>query len=44
MVNINVAIPDELHKRLKLSAIQRDKTLKEYIIRQLDSMLRGREQ
>ena len=42
MVNINIEIPGELHKRLKLTAIQRDATLKEYIIAQLDERLRRR--
>jgi len=40
MVNINIEIPDELHKRMKLAAITQDATLKEYLIAQLDARLR----
>ncbi len=33
MTNINIQIPDELHKKLKLSAVQKETTIKEYIIK-----------
>ncbi len=35
MANINIQIPDELHKKLKLEAIKTDITLKELIIRKI---------
>lgn len=35
--NINIEIPDEVHKQLKLDALTKDKTLKEVIIRILES-------
>ncbi len=40
MVNINVPLPDELHRRVKLEAVQRGKTVKEHIIERLDEGLR----
>ncbi|MFA5797783.1 MAG: hypothetical protein WC916_07175 [Candidatus Woesearchaeota archaeon] len=33
MVNINIQIPDELHKKLKLKAVEKDITIKDQIIR-----------
>jgi predicted HicB family RNase H-like nuclease len=42
MVNINVEVPDELHKQVKLAAIKTDKTVKEYVIGTLDEGLRRR--
>ena len=35
MANINIEISLELHKKLKLEAIKRDRTLKEHIIERL---------
>lgn len=35
MSNINIAISDELHKKLKLEAVKTDKTLKELIVLKL---------
>jgi predicted HicB family RNase H-like nuclease len=32
MVNINIEIPDELHRRLKISSTLDEKTLKQYVI------------
>jgi len=32
MANINIEIPDELHKKLKLHSIRNDKCLKDDII------------
>lgn len=32
MVNINIEISDELHKKIKLASVMKDKTLKDYII------------
>lgn len=42
MVNINIQLPDDLHKRVKLSAVQQDTTVKDYIIAALDEELRRR--
>jgi len=36
MVNINIQIPDELHKKLKIEAITKDSSLKEHIISKLN--------
>jgi hypothetical protein len=36
MVNINIEIPEELHKKIKLASIMKDLTLKDYIINVLD--------
>ncbi len=42
MVNINIKIPDELHKKLKLEAIQSDTTLKQLIIQKIKEKTKGR--
>lgn len=39
MVNINIEIPNELHRKLKLASLLKEKTLKEYIIEALDQRL-----
>ena len=36
MVNVNIEISDELHKKVKLAAIMGDMTLKDYIVSVLD--------
>jgi predicted HicB family RNase H-like nuclease len=36
VVNINIEISDELHKKLKLASIMQDKTLKNHIISVLE--------
>jgi predicted HicB family RNase H-like nuclease len=36
MVNINIEIPEELHKKLKLKALMQDLTLKELLISTLE--------
>ncbi|MAG39235.1 hypothetical protein CMO90_04075, partial [Candidatus Woesearchaeota archaeon] len=36
MTNINIEIPDELHKKIKLKAVHKDSTIKEYIIKTLE--------
>ncbi len=36
MANINIAIPEEIHKKLKINSIHEELTLKEYIIRAFD--------
>jgi len=37
MVNINIQIPDDLHKKIKLSAVKEDMSIKDYIIKILDN-------
>ena len=37
MVNINIQIPDELHKKIKLNAVLEDVSLKDYIINRLEN-------
>lgn len=32
MTNINIEIPDELHKKIKITSIKKDMTIKELII------------
>ena len=41
-VNINIAIPEELHKKLKLAAIISNLTLKDFIIRSLEEGMNGK--
>jgi len=36
MVNINIEIPDDLHKKIKLISVMQDMTIKQYIIRALE--------
>jgi len=36
MVNINIEISDELHKKIKLASIMQDITLKEYVVKVLE--------
>lgn len=36
MVNINIEISDELHRKIKLASIIKDLTLKDYIINVLE--------
>jgi hypothetical protein len=39
MVNINIQLPDELHKKIKLNAVKEDTSIKELIIRILDNKI-----
>ena len=32
MVNVNIEIPDDLHKRLKLTAVMDESTIKQLVI------------
>jgi predicted HicB family RNase H-like nuclease len=32
MVNVNIEIPDELHRRLKIAAVTSDTTMKQLVI------------
>ncbi|HHE36620.1 MAG TPA: toxin-antitoxin system HicB family antitoxin [Candidatus Woesearchaeota archaeon] len=36
MVNINIEIPEDLHKKIKLASIMQDVTLKDYVTRVLE--------
>ncbi len=40
MVNINIELPDDLHKPLKLAALLKDETLKEYVIAAIEAAVR----
>ncbi len=35
MANINIKLPEDVHKKLKIEAINNDKTLKDYIVLKL---------
>ena len=39
MANINIQIPDELHKKIKLNAVKKDISIKDYIIQILQDSL-----
>lgn len=39
MVNINIEIPDELHKKIKINSVTREITLKEYVIKTLEEVI-----
>jgi len=36
MPNINIIIPDDLHKGLKMEAVKKESTLKELIVKMLE--------
>lgn len=36
MVNINIEISEELHKKIKLASIMQDITLKDYVVKVLE--------
>ena len=40
MANINIKIPEDVHKKLKIEAINHDLTLKEYIIKKLSEKVK----
>jgi hypothetical protein len=40
MVNINIAVPDDLHKKLRVEAAVKDTTLKDLIIAVLDEQIK----
>jgi hypothetical protein len=42
MVNLNIDLPDDVHKSLKFQAIKEDKTLKELIITKLATAMDAR--
>ncbi len=41
MVNLNIPIPDGVHKQLKLKAVKEDKTLKEVVIELLKKAVKN---
>ena len=40
MVRINIEIPDDVHKELKLEAVRKDKALKDFIVEALEKSLK----
>jgi len=40
MTNININIPNDLHKKAKMECIRKGKTLKEYVILVLEERLK----
>jgi predicted HicB family RNase H-like nuclease len=40
MVNLNIKIPDELHKEIKLRAVMEDISLKDYVIKLLEENIK----
>jgi len=42
MANINIELPDDVYKQVKLAAITKDSTVKDYIIMKIDEGLRRR--
>ena len=40
MVNINIEIPDDLHKKMKIKSVMEEKTLKDHIIEELNTYVR----
>ena len=42
VVNINIEVPDDVYKKVKLEAIMKDQTVKDLIIAKLDEALRRR--
>ena len=39
MVNVNIPIPDELHKQLKIQAVKKGKTLKSHFLELLEEAI-----
>jgi hypothetical protein len=42
MANINIEIPDDVYKKVKLEAIMADMTVKDLVIKKIDEGLRRR--
>ena len=40
MANINIEIPDEIYKKVKLAAVMQDTTVKDFVIKKIDEGLR----
>jgi len=36
MVNINIEVPEDIHKKIKLKAVIKDSTIKDHIIKVLE--------
>ena len=41
MTRVNIALPDDLHKSIKLEALKNDKTLKDFVIEVLEKKAGG---
>ena len=41
MVNINIEIPDKIHKKAKLESVLNEFTLKEFIIQSIEERLKN---
>ncbi len=42
MVNVNIEIPDELHRKLKLASVLKGTTIKEYVTNSLATRVTAR--
>ena len=42
MTNINIEIPDELHKKLKIQCAVEEITLKDYIVKTLEEKIKSK--
>jgi len=42
MTNINVEVPDEIYKKVKVEAVMSDKTVKDLIIEKIAKAIRGK--
>jgi len=42
MVNINIEIPEEIHKKAKLNSVLEEITLKEFIIKAVEEKLKNK--
>jgi len=40
MVQVNIGLPDELHRKLKILAVTKDKSLKQYVIEILEEAIK----
>jgi hypothetical protein len=43
LVNINIEIPDELHKKIKIDALKKDSTLRDFIFSKLENYTKERD-
>lgn len=41
MVNINIAIPDELHKKIKIECVMSGISLKDFVVKSLEGAVNG---
>jgi uncharacterized protein (DUF1778 family) len=42
MTNINIEIPDDIYKKVKLAAIMQDKSVKDFIIERLEAKMNSK--